>query len=469
MIIDHIFTQFGESNPSIFPLRPLRYALPIASILFFLSTGLLAYGRQEDSTAAWHIFRSDESGSWNLYRSVPGGEAFRNLTPDDGDVSFQGVSEDGQWVVYHKQGGSDLYRAQLNGSARDQLTYLMDDPPADIRQSANLEGVPLFVGTADGWYIGQFRTRIFGIKEDQFKWLTPPNADVEGIDIAPDGKFVVYQDYTQNIVQLYRMNPDGTDAIGIAPTTERFQFAAWAEDGLYAYATSDAGRRLYHVNLDGSEPELLLDVGVWDRWFGVRGGWIYFAKENHLRRQNIESGEEQTIATIEEGELYTITAARDWLYYTTFNQTLHESSLFRVRPDGSELSEVLHTQSTIDNLLTSPDREYTIFLGSTESYAFRGSDRWKLAVDSSYNFAGWTPDGTEMIFNPTQVACPCNVMTMKPDGSDKKYITDVSTQAYFITKAPIEDEPWMPLLHLLLGAVILVGAVIWWRLALKRG
>jgi Tol biopolymer transport system component len=325
------------------------------------------------------------------------------------------------------------------------------------------------VGTTDGWYVGQYANRIFGVKDGIFKWLTPPNADVQVIDITPDGSYIAYTDYTDNIVQLYRMNPDGTDAIGITPTTERFQFAAWAEDGLYTYATSGAGRRLYHVNLDGSEPELLLDVGVWDRWFGVRDGWTYFVKENHLRRQNIESGEDQTIATVEEGELYTITATRDWLYFATFNQTLHETSLFRVRPDGSELSEVLHTQSGIDNLLTSPDREYAIFLGSTESYAFRGNDRWKLAVDSSYNFAGWTPDGTEMIFNPTQVACPCNVMTMKPDGSDKRFITDVGTQAYYITKAPVEDQSWTPLIHTLLGAVILVGGVIWWWLALKRG
>ena len=468
MIIDHVLTRFGERNSSIFSLRPLRYALPIASLLFFLSAGLLAYGRQEKSTAAWLIFFSDDTGSWDLYRSVPGGEIFLNLTPSDGDVSYQGASDDGQWVVYHKQGGSDLYRAQLNGGGRNQLTYLMKDPPVDNQQPANPGGIPSFVGTADGWYIGQYTNRIFGIKDGDFKWLTPPNADVQVIDITPDGTYIAYTDYTNNIVQLYRMNPDGTDAIGITPTTERFQFATWAQDGLYAYATSDAGRRLFHVNLDGTEPDLLLDVGVWDRWFGIRDDWTYYAKDNFLRRQNIESGEEATIATIEDGELYTITAANDWLYYATFNQTLHETSLFRVRPDGRELSEVLHTQSSIDNLLTSPDRDYAVFLGSNESYSFRGDDRWKLPVDSSYNFAGWTPDRKEMIFNPTQVACPCNVMTMKPDGSDKKFITDVSTQAYYITKAPIEDKPWTPLIHIALSVALLSGTVVLWLVS-KRG
>lgn len=427
--------------------------------------------RQEESTAAWLIFYSSETGSWNLYSKVPGSDRLLNLTPDGGDVSYQGVSDDGQWLVYQRQGISELYRTRINTGDTSQITSLENASPASSvnAQTGAAVPLPLFAGTIDGWYIVQQGSRIFGIKNGGLKWLTPPNADVQIIGITPDQEYILYTDYTQDIIQLYRMNPDGTNAIGITPTTERFQFGAWADDGLFAYARSDAGQRLYHVSLHPSDPKLLLDVGEWDRWFGIRDEWVYFARDNNLHRKHVDSGEVQIVATVDIGQLFTITTADGWLFYATFEETLHESRVFRVRPDGSEKSEVLHTQASIDGLMTSPDRKYAIFLGSTESYAFRGDRRWNLPVASSYNFAGWTPDGNEMIFNPTRVACPCNVMTLKPDGTDRKFITDVSKQIFFMTNAPVKDRTWAPMMHFGMGFALLAVGLTWWRVALRGG
>jgi hypothetical protein len=426
----------------------------------------LAYVRQEESTAAYQVFFATDNYEVDIYRRTPYGE-MQNLTPGEGNVSYQGLSNDGQWVVYQGPNSIDLYRAHIDGSRSERLTYFEDASTTD-NAAFDMGGIPSFIGSADDWFVGQFRTRIFGIKDGQFKWLTPPNADVEGIGISTDGKYVVYTDYTQNIVQLYRMNPDGTDAIGITPTTETFQFGTWSREGLYAYSYSDSGARVYHVKLNEFEPELLLDASGWDQWLGVREYWTYFSKGNDLYRQNIESREEQLVAQVDIGDLYTITFTEEWLYYATFDSDLHEARLFRMRPDGTERSEILDTQASVASLVASPDLKYAILIGSTESYAFKGDKRWKLPVDSGYEFAGWTPDGMEIILNPVQVACPCNVMTMNPDGTNRQFITDFTRESSFLESAPLISRAWQPGFHTALGVLALGMSVIWWRIASQR-
>jgi Tol biopolymer transport system component len=101
-------------------------------------------------------------------------------------------------------------------------------------------------------------------------------------------------------------------------------------------------------------------------------------------------------------------------------QVVEDANIYRVRPDGSELTALTESPEVDGNPRWSPDGARILFtrfdrtgyraLMTMES---DGSDQRAVLTDGAY-FGAWSPDGAWILFNPD-----LKMHTVRPDGSDR--------------------------------------------------
>ena len=152
------------------------------------------------------------------------------------------------------------------------------------------------------------------------------------------GDWIYYVDTDDN--KPYRMRTDGSRRTKLSD--DQCSFMTVSGDFMYYDNGSDNGC-LYRAKIDGSEKTKLSDVTA--MFSCVAGDWAYYSAKSEaggLLRTPVAGGQAQTVAP---GFAQSYCATDAWVYYIDMNDFC---ALRRVRPDGSENSEILRHDGPIN-------------------------------------------------------------------------------------------------------------------------
>lgn len=92
--------------------------------------------------------------------------------------------------------------------------------------------------------------------------LTPPEMDAYEPAWSPDGRYVTFYAYTDDIFSIWIMNPDGTDRERLTDGIDDARYPSFGPDSTTVYYSTDSddGYGIWSVNLNDRTPRKLLDA-----------------------------------------------------------------------------------------------------------------------------------------------------------------------------------------------------------------
>ena len=155
--------------------------------------------------------------------------------------------------VSNRDGNSEIYRMNHDGSELIRLTNnISDDGSPDwspdgskIAFQSNRSGeFEIYIMNADG--------------TDQMQLTTMHRCYVP--QWSPDGTRIAFYTRQDNNNTIYTMNPDGTGLEQVTDPDISAQDPYWSPDGLkIAFLTSRIPSGLYTINIDGTNPDLVIE------------------------------------------------------------------------------------------------------------------------------------------------------------------------------------------------------------------
>ncbi len=189
------------------------------------------------------------------------------------------------------------------------------------------------------------------------------------------GGRVVFHSDRDGEIDIYTMNADGSDVQRLTDAPGRDFEPAWSPDGSTIVFSTDRddpdNAQLYLMNADGTDqrrlPSSLTDDQVGARW-SPDGQWILFHSNPQV-------------------------------------DGLPQFDIFKVRPDGSDLTNLTNTPGNNFMADWSPDGERIVFVsqrdGNRELYVMNadGSNQTRLTDGGWENsLPRWSPDGRQIVF-----------------------------------------------------------------------
>jgi TolB protein len=207
----------------------------------------------------------------------PDGSGWRRLTLDDGgDYSFPSLSPDGRSVFFagRTETGYEIFEQPLQGGGPLQLTNGLADAAAPHAAPDNRSlvfarrqenGQSIWVMDRDG---GNPRM-VFG----------PPGGNGWDPVWSPDGRQILFASDRVGEVQLFRIDPDGSNLTQVSRLEGIRGRSDWSPDGalVATYAGSAWEREVYLMDPDGSNPRPITQGGNnLAPSFSPDGKWIVF-------------------------------------------------------------------------------------------------------------------------------------------------------------------------------------------------
>ena len=202
------------------------------------------------------------------------GSGFRRLTFDDTSAHFYpSVAPDGNSVIYsaNPTGVYEIYETDLDGNSR-QLTYGLGTLTSpEISPDGARIAFTLGDGeTASLWIMNRDGT--------QPRMVYPSGWDPAW---SPSGDKILFASYDQNSsIQLFTINPDGTEIHQVTQMANLRGRSDWSPDGnwIVTYAGEPWRRELYILQAAGGEPRQLTPAGGNSQGpsFSPDGNWVTF-------------------------------------------------------------------------------------------------------------------------------------------------------------------------------------------------
>lgn len=215
----------------------------------------------------------------------------------------------------------------------------------------------------------------------------------------------------QNSTEIYKMRSDGTNLLQLTHNRFAESLPAWSPNGEQIAFVSAQWVQLSNILIDSVVYRMDADGNNVDRvpnfslpsinpvW-SPDGEWIAFVSGDttpELYKMRVD-GSEVTSLTL---GLYVSGLAwspdGEWIAFVSHNNTL-----YRIRPDGSDLELVTTTDRYIFSPAWSPDGEWIMFLGDlTKIYRIKGEGTEKqILVESDHiRAAAWSPSGTFIAYS----------------------------------------------------------------------
>ncbi len=232
---------------------------------------------------------------------------------------------------------------------------------------------------------------------------------------SPDGKTIAFAGQRSGNVEVYTMNPDGTNVkrltFAIAADTPH----GWSPDGrtIYFHSSRDRNQEIYSMNADGSNQTRLTDNPANDSvpTASPDGTKIIFAS-------NRDSNDV---------ELYTMNP--DGSNQTRLTESPGSDTRPDWSPDGGEI--IWSSQRTfVTGSTTARDAEiYKMNADGTEIVRLTDNstnDPTTALNESLDQNPAWSPDGTKIVFDSNRSGDQ-EVYTMNADGSGVTRLTDAAS------------------------------------------
>lgn len=294
------------------PIRHLLFCF--GGLLMIVSGALYAARSDEAPPSPWLVFASDRNGNWDIFRMRVDGEGVRQLTHQRGQYTWPAWSPDGTWIayIYERFNDRQIYRMRPTGNDRQQLTHQEQvSPPIWSTDSQWIAFTALRSGklgiyrmAADGSELLWLTVRPRGVLAFQWagEWLmaesiyrsdlelyrihmsgnptvrTTYNQGQDGNAVgSPDGEWIAFISERDGVQTLYRMRPEGDEAIGLGPARGQ---PFWSPNGTWiGFLWGDeGGPGIYRVRPGGAARERLATT-TGDESFlswSPDGRWIVF-------------------------------------------------------------------------------------------------------------------------------------------------------------------------------------------------
>ena len=225
-----------------------------------------------------------------------------------------------------------------------------------------------------------------------------------------NGKVVFEQDVGGNL-DIYVMEPDGTDVRRLTTDPEADFEPSWSADGkeIVFISTRTGLRDIYVMDADGSDQRRLTtdDAGYRSPSFSPDGEHIASARnDDDIFVMDDDGGNQRNISNLAPPRFAiepTWSPDGDQIAFSLF--TGSDFEIFVIRPDGSGLTNLTNENALDFEATWSPDGEQIAFgrfaSGATEVWAMNsdGSGQRNLTNDPAADgLPAWSPDGEQIAF-----------------------------------------------------------------------
>lgn len=247
-------------------------------------------------------------------------------------------SRDGKWAAYRHEPDGALWRSRVDGGEALQLTF----PPMVVYHSSWMpdgSGI-VFEGRLPGESPKLYRVPATGGKAEV---LISIDASGTGPSCSPDGRFVLFQRWTQDAQDGIRHSGVyildlRTRETRMIPGSQDFDGVHWSPDGKYAAAANQADHRLMLFDFAQQRWSVLAEGQPYG--WGIR----WSSDSRYVYYQHLEQGEEQPIFRVGIGDRKAeqITSTRQILRADVLGYSMTGLTL-----DNSPLASLIHRNSDI--------------------------------------------------------------------------------------------------------------------------
>ncbi len=318
--------------------------------------------------------RESQTGPVQVWQSSYPDVRFHQVTNDFNDYAEVGLSADGKTIVTMKgETNSSLWRFSPASKAASQITH----------EGRTLYGGAGIAQASDG-------TVYFTSKEGKEYQLLKTDRDGKATAdflreagstvvpaLSPDGKYLVYVRQREKTSRIWRINPDGTNAVQLSDGNSAFfdfspQVTPDGRSIIFQRQQAGDDRSIFmKMSIDGGPAEVLYDKEAWSVFSprispdGKRIAFGTYDLANYEKHLQVASLVDGKVGAIEKD-----------IEYNLINQ-------FAWSPDGKDLT-VLTSRDGTPNVYRQP-------LDGSPAAAITNFKSGRI-----FNFA-WSADGTELL------------------------------------------------------------------------
>jgi Tol biopolymer transport system component/serine/threonine protein kinase len=273
---------------------------------------------------------------------------------------------------------------------------------------------------------------------------TTPTGAVEGvppISLAEPLSLIAFAtgrgDDPDGSLDIYVIEPDGSDPVGLITELGDDWSPAWSNDGTrIAWISKVTGHDEIHVaNADGSGQVRLTNDPVDDRFpiWSPDDNWIIFARghdnDTELYRISPDGGDPVRLTDNDAFDGNANWSPDGSLIAFTSNRT-GSNEIFIMNSDGSDVRQLTDTGGNNFNPVWSPNGERILFVSDRDNdrdvYVINldGSDETGLALDAADELSPiWSPDGSQIAFVRATENDEGDLFIIQADGSGERFVT----------------------------------------------
>jgi Tol biopolymer transport system component len=314
-------------------------------VFLLMMAAFLTLVRRE-TPSVWITFESDREGYPAIYLMSEDGAFVRRLTQEGTCYQRPRPSPDGRWIAFDEGCGSEaVLRMPFRGGIPQTITTALryDWSPDGEQLVVERTDDAVYIVDADGG-----NERLLAIAYSSPRW-------------SPDGKWIYARPDIIENTGLVRIHVETGAIEPLLPLDALFTDFGWSPDGAQFVFTmwTDAGDRLFIITLDSGDIEMIPVDLPEPRAYGPRwspdGAWIaYLGNEPPWSPDGA------------------------WIAYLG-NEPPWSMSIFRVRPDGSDLEILRDGLFNPSELHWSPNGEWLLFSADIDGH----NDIFRLGADSS--------------------------------------------------------------------------------------
>jgi Tol biopolymer transport system component len=180
---------------------------------------------------------------------------------------------DGKHLLYvsNEKGGRDVYLASLDSSGKPagpstRLTTGINSHTITLSSAGDRLAYSEFTHTANIWSIGIPKDRPISIAEA--KPVTTGNQTIEGIDVSPDGRWLIYDSNLSGNQDIYKMPAGGGEPEQLTNDPADDFLPDWSPDGkeIVFYSFRTGNRDLFLMDADGGNVRQLTSDPAQERY-----------------------------------------------------------------------------------------------------------------------------------------------------------------------------------------------------------
>jgi TolB protein len=278
---------------------------------------------------------------------------------------------------------------------------------------------------------------------------------------SPKGERMIYVASRNNPPRIYLAQQDRrTDRSVIDGGGYQLQ-PAWSPDGEWIAFSSNlnGGYEIYRVRLDGTERYQMTDRANndWNPAWSPDGQWVVFESDNDGHRDIYLIPSDNTIA-----QTVSFADEQGGASRTIIQTEVDETTSGNAPPaKAAPAIRLTDTPGDDGQMAWSPDSQWIAFIserdGNPELYRMRpdGSEVTRLTFNAVIDTnPTWSPDGGWIAFESDQDGNR-EIYRIRPDGSEQTRLTYHEGLDYHAQWTPVVDLPWRGIFPLLLGLILL--------------